>query len=57
LQVVPLEWYPVTRDCICYLFTVCLLLVVLRDERIYWYEALVLVLVYLLYIIGTSPLN
>lgn len=49
---VPLEWWSVTRDCVCYLFTVVLLLIVLRDERIYWYEALILVLVYFVYILG-----
>ncbi|CAG7833519.1 unnamed protein product [Allacma fusca] len=51
-QVVPLEWFSVTRDCLCYSLSVILLIIVLKDERIYWYEALVLVLVYTLYILA-----
>ncbi|CAL8113417.1 unnamed protein product [Orchesella dallaii] len=50
-MVVPLEWWSVTRDCLCYSVAVILLITVLRDEKIYWYEALILVLVYVLYII------
>ena len=51
-QVVPLEWWSVTRDCLCYSISVILLIIVLRDEKIYWYEALVLVLIYAFYILG-----
>ncbi|ODM96876.1 Sodium/potassium/calcium exchanger 5 [Orchesella cincta] len=50
-MVVPLEWWSVTRDCLCYSVAVILLITVLRDEKIYWWEALILVLVYVLYII------
>jgi Ca2+/Na+ antiporter len=51
-MVVPLEWWSVTRDCLCYSLSVILLIIVLNDERIYWYEALVLVLVYTFYILA-----
>lgn len=56
-QVVPLEWWSVTRDCLCYSVAVILLITVLRDERIYWYEALILVLVYVIYIIGKGNIS
>lgn len=50
LQVVPLDWWPVTRDCVAYGITVAILIVIIHDERVEWYEALVLVLLYLVYI-------
>ena len=53
-QVIQLEWWSVTRDCVCYSAAVLLLIIIFRDERIYWYEAMVLVLVYVLYIGGKS---
>lgn len=49
-QVLQLEWWPVTRDTMAYAFTVLLLIITLRDGRIEWYEALILVLFYVLYI-------
>lgn len=51
-QVLQLEWWPVTRDTMAYAFTVLLLIITLRDGRIEWYEALILVLFYVLYISG-----
>lgn len=41
--------YPMVRDCVCYLFSIVALIVVIFDERIMWYEALLLVLGYMLY--------
>lgn len=39
-----------TRDCLAYGITVAILIVIIHDERVEWYEALVLVLLYLVYI-------
>lgn len=50
LQVVPLDWWPLTRDCLAYGITVTILIFIIHDERVEWYEALVLVLLYLVYI-------
>lgn len=50
LQVVPLDWWPVTRDCVAYGVTVSILIVIIHDERVEWYEALVLVSLYIVYI-------
>lgn len=47
---VPLDWWPVTRDCVAYGITVSILIVIIHDERVEWYEALVLVSLYLVYI-------
>lgn len=47
-----LDWWPVTRDSVAYSITVMLLILVLRDGRVEWYEALLLVSVYLLYLLG-----
>jgi len=49
-MVVPLDWWPLTRDCLAYGFTVTVLIFVIHDERVEWYEALVLVLLYIVYI-------
>ncbi|KAJ1528802.1 hypothetical protein ONE63_007181 [Megalurothrips usitatus] len=48
---VTLDWWPVTRDCTAYGITVVLLILTLRDGRVEWYEALLLVCVYLLYLL------
>ncbi|XP_006622720.1 sodium/potassium/calcium exchanger 3-like [Apis dorsata] len=50
-QILNLEAWPVTRDTIAYAITVLLLILTLRDGRIEWYEALILVLSYFLYIL------
>lgn len=52
MQILNLEAWPVTRDTIAYAITVFLLILTLRDGRIEWYEALILVLSYFLYILG-----
>ncbi|XP_076245504.1 sodium/potassium/calcium exchanger 4 [Calliopsis andreniformis] len=51
-QVLRLEWWPVTRDAIAYTITVALLILTLRDGRIEWYEALILVIFYIFYILA-----
>lgn len=50
LQLVPLDWWPVTRDCLAYGVTVAILICIIHDERVEWYEALTLVLLYIVYI-------
>ncbi|XP_011334260.1 sodium/potassium/calcium exchanger 4 isoform X2 [Ooceraea biroi] len=49
-EVLNLELWPVSRDTLAYAFTVLLLILTLRDGRIEWYEALILVSCYVLYI-------
>ncbi|XP_016944277.1 sodium/potassium/calcium exchanger 5 isoform X1 [Drosophila suzukii] len=46
-----LDWWPITRDTIWYLVSIAALTVVLWDSLVKWYEATVLLLLYLLYII------
>jgi Ca2+/Na+ antiporter len=48
--VIPLDWWPLTRDCLAYGFTVSILICIIHDERVEWYEALVLVSLYAVYI-------
>lgn len=50
-KVVPLDWWPLTRDCIAYGITVAILIAIIHDERVEWYEALSLVLLYTVYIL------
>nr|CAD7586816.1 unnamed protein product [Timema genevievae] len=49
-QVLKLDWWPLTRDCLMYGITVVVLILTLNDERVEWYEALMLVSMYILYI-------
>lgn len=46
----PLDWWPLTRDCLAYGITVAILICIIHDERVEWYEALILVLLYIIYI-------
>lgn len=51
VKVIPLDWWPVTRDCLAYGITVSILICIIHDERIEWYEALILVFLYVIYIL------
>jgi Ca2+/Na+ antiporter len=48
-QIIKLEWWPLTRDCSLYIVTVGVLTAVTFDEKIEWYEALILILMYITY--------
>lgn len=49
-QALQLEWWPITRDTLAYAFTVLLLIITLRNGRVEWYEGLILISFYILYI-------
>ncbi|XP_055677661.1 sodium/potassium/calcium exchanger 3-like [Lutzomyia longipalpis] len=51
-QIVMLDWWPVTRDCIMYGFAVIALITTLYDGKVMWYEALCLVSAYIIYIVA-----
>ncbi|XP_015602798.1 sodium/potassium/calcium exchanger 3 [Cephus cinctus] len=51
-QVLDLDRWPVSRDSLAYGITVVLLIVTLRDGRVEWYEALILVFSYIIYILA-----
>ncbi|KAG5330751.1 NCKX5 protein, partial [Acromyrmex charruanus] len=51
-EILHLEWWPISRDILAYAFTVLLLILTLWDGRIEWYEALILVVCYVLYILA-----
>lgn len=50
-QVTQLNWWPITRDCIIYAFSVIGLLLIINDKKVMWYEALALVIGYIIYLI------
>lgn len=50
-SIVPLDWWPLSRDCIAYTITVIMLIIILQDEEVYWYEALILLVCFFLYIL------
>ena len=48
--VLKLTWWPLFRDCLFYSVALCLLIVFFRDEEIEWWESLILLLCYLIYV-------
>ncbi|XP_024083436.1 sodium/potassium/calcium exchanger 3-like isoform X1 [Cimex lectularius] len=46
---IPLEVWPLSRDCGIYAFVVASLTLILWDGKVEWYEALVLLVLYLIY--------
>ncbi|KAK3095228.1 hypothetical protein FSP39_011870 [Pinctada imbricata] len=50
-MVVHLHWWPLVRDCVFYALSVAALAFVILDEKVYWYEALGLVILYIVYIV------
>ncbi|XP_021925968.1 sodium/potassium/calcium exchanger 4-like isoform X2 [Zootermopsis nevadensis] len=51
-QVIKVNWRSLSRDCGIYSVAVIALIAALWDDRIEWYEALILVLLYSLYILA-----
>lgn len=49
-RILTLTWWPLFRDCIFYSIAILLLIVFFLDGKIFWYEALVLFFMYLLYV-------
>ncbi|KAK3796508.1 hypothetical protein RRG08_003228 [Elysia crispata] len=48
---VQLSWWPLFRDCLAYLVSIVALIVVIMDEVIRWYESLMFLALYVLYIV------
>ena len=49
-SVLGLSPWPLLRDCTCYLLSIVALIAITYDKNVYWYEAIVLVTMYLLYV-------
>ncbi|XP_064484803.1 sodium/potassium/calcium exchanger 4-like [Ornithodoros turicata] len=47
---VPVTWWPLFRDSIFYAFSVVVLILVIFDSQVTWYESLIMLLLYGLYI-------
>lgn len=50
-MVVELTWWPMFRDCTFYLFSVIALVIVIQDNKVAWYEGMILFIMYLIYIL------
>ncbi|CAN7944523.1 unnamed protein product, partial [Ixodes pacificus] len=48
---IPIDWFPITRDCVMYAVTVVALIGVISNNIVEWYEALILILMFLAYIV------
>ncbi|XP_050525461.1 sodium/potassium/calcium exchanger 5-like isoform X2 [Daktulosphaira vitifoliae] len=53
-KTIHLEYWPITRDILVYLLTISLLVWSLADSKVYGYEALTLIIVYILYLLILS---
>ncbi|BFZ01190.1 hypothetical protein BsWGS_04229 [Bradybaena similaris] len=50
-MIVDLTWYPLVRDTIFYLVSVLALFLTIRNQRVEWYEAMIMIILYILYIV------
>uniref|UniRef100_T1IQP5 AD domain-containing protein n=1 Tax=Strigamia maritima TaxID=126957 RepID=T1IQP5_STRMM len=50
-QTCPLSWWPLIRDTAFYAITVLLLMAVMADGKIYWWESVIMLLLYAVYIV------
>lgn len=48
---VPIDWFPITRDCLMYGITVLALIGVISNNIVEWYEALILIFMFGAYIV------
>ncbi|CAH1725043.1 unnamed protein product [Aphis gossypii] len=53
-KIIHLESWPITRDVLMYLLTISLLVWSLADNKVYAYEALILIIVYMVYLLILS---
>ena len=49
-SVLRLSRWPLLRDCFCYMVSIAALIVIIFDKKVYWYEALGMVCMCLLYV-------
>ncbi|CAG0893582.1 unnamed protein product [Darwinula stevensoni] len=54
MQVIPVDFWPLSRDCLAYGVSVILLIIVINDEIVTWWEALMLFAAYFIYVVGKS---
>ncbi|XP_061090897.1 sodium/potassium/calcium exchanger 3 [Conger conger] len=50
-QTVYLTWWPLFRDCLYYIFSVLALILVIYDEKVIWWETIILISMYGIYIL------
>lgn len=56
-QAFQFEKWAILRDGLMYAISVILLIITLHDDEVYWYEALIFVLAYVIYIASTYALG
>ncbi|XP_064647651.1 sodium/potassium/calcium exchanger 5-like [Lineus longissimus] len=50
-MVIHLTWWPLFRDTSFYALSVCALIIVINDGLVYWYEGMIFILMYIIYIL------
>ena len=51
LHAIPLEWRILSRDCIMYVISVGVLVIIMWDGLIIWYEAAILLVLFVIYVV------
>lgn len=46
---IQMDWWPITRDCLMFSINVSVLVTIVWDGRVYWYETIILVCLYFCY--------
>lgn len=44
-----MDWVPITRDCIAFAINVAVLVAIAWDEKVFWWEALILLCMAVIY--------
>ncbi|KAL7885931.1 hypothetical protein AOLI_G00062260 [Acnodon oligacanthus] len=50
-QTISLTWWPLFRDSVYYIFSVLALILIIYDEKVLWWETIILILMYGVYIL------
>uniref|UniRef100_UPI003B5B9B0C sodium/potassium/calcium exchanger 3-like isoform X2 n=1 Tax=Eucyclogobius newberryi TaxID=166745 RepID=UPI003B5B9B0C len=50
-QPIPLSWWPLFRDSVFYIFSIIVLILVIYDEKVMWWETIILISMYGIYIL------
>lgn len=48
---IKLKVYPIIRDSLAYTFSILALTIAVNDKKVHWYEALIFVIIYIIYVI------
>lgn len=51
-QVLKVEFWPILRETFAYMISIIALVIVLADNKVMWYEAVTLIIIYFMYLMS-----